>query len=542
MAKRTLFILILFGSSGFLFAQEQKSGEVSYVTSNSVYVRFESTDGIAVGDTLFMEGQPCLTVLRTSSVSVVTESISDCDVQVGSTVSAIAESTSQEEVEDEQPPIVQEPLEGTRDLPQDSTASDAQEGRFTEVGGRVSLASYNVYSQDGYIQGYSRNVARLSLDAENLFTPGLSFHTYGNYQTFIPLGNQPESRYPQAGRLNVYNGYLQYRYQSKENSDRWLEAKAGRFINNRAASIGPVDGATFEVQNKNWFVGAIAGFRPDFQTFGTNPDLLTVGGYGGAELISGRWQHSGTIGFMEQMNQGETDRRYIYLQHSSSYGGVLNFFASSEVDIYENFDTAQAQSTWKWSSIYLSANYRISRKLSLFASYDSRQQIIFFEQYDSQVEQLLDQNGIQQGYRARLNYNATPHWNFSVGYHQRLNTNSDAFGRNVQVYIAYRNLPWVGGSLSLRTHLNTSRYLQSEVASARYSRSIFNNKIDFNLYSRYLNYSYLVRERPVSASWYYGTEWSFSLGNSWTCGILAEYSMQKDQDIIRGNLRLIKRF
>lgn len=538
--RQFLFIFTMTLSAS-LMAQNVVSGEVSYASGTSIYVRFDNTSGISVGDTLSVAGSPCLVVLYRSSISVVTESFGGCEVSMGSGVQAkLEEQVDSEDSEDHEDHSGQEePDPQEEPESQEELEDEGREG--LRVRGSASLASYNVVSMDGFYTGYSRNVARINFDVENLGVEGLDLELNGNYQQFDYFNRESETP-ASEGRFNIYNSALRWEKPLNEEGSTALRVSLGRFTNRNAASIGPVDGVSSEFEFNQFFVGALVGSRPDFETFGVNPSLLQYGVYGGGLYNTKSTQHQSTLGWMQQTNSGEIDRQYLYVQHATSIGGKLNLFASSEIDLYENFDTAAASQAFKLSSLYLSANYRFHPKWNLFLSYDSRQQIIFFQQYDSEIERLLDESGIQQGYRARIRYNPNRNWSFALGYHRRVRSNNDGFGQNAQLYLAYRNLPWIGGSLSLQGNANLSRYLQSEIGSIRYSRTLMNRKLSFQLYSRYLQYHYVNRELAVNPEWYYGTEWQYRFGNDWSLGILAEYSMQKEQDVMRGNIRLIKRF
>ena len=71
-----ILIIVFFFSGISLFGQntgELLKGKVSYVSTQHVYVQFESTEGIHVGDTLFVSKDnvyvPVLTVTNLSSIS-----------------------------------------------------------------------------------------------------------------------------------------------------------------------------------------------------------------------------------------------------------------------------------------------------------------------------------------------------------------------------------------------------------------------------------------------------------------------------------------
>jgi hypothetical protein len=77
MIRFSLF-LAAFLFTTLVLSQEKDGplrGSVSYVSSQNVYVRFTTTAGIEVGDTLFLEGGkdkvPALVVIQRSSISCV---------------------------------------------------------------------------------------------------------------------------------------------------------------------------------------------------------------------------------------------------------------------------------------------------------------------------------------------------------------------------------------------------------------------------------------------------------------------------------------
>ncbi len=64
-------------------------------------------------------------------------------------------------------------------------------------------------------------------------------------------------------------------------------------------------------------MGAFVGSRPDYKDYSINLDLLQYGAYLGHELLRQKGGMKNSLAFIEQTNQSKTDRRFIYLQHSS---------------------------------------------------------------------------------------------------------------------------------------------------------------------------------------------------------------------------------
>ena len=75
--------LILFTSFSSVLAQTSSlTGEVSFVTSQNVYIRFQSTEKMMKGDTIFLLVDdfqvPCLRIVEKSSISCVAARIGTC--------------------------------------------------------------------------------------------------------------------------------------------------------------------------------------------------------------------------------------------------------------------------------------------------------------------------------------------------------------------------------------------------------------------------------------------------------------------------------
>ena len=79
--RYTILLLLLFLTETISAGQDPIQGEITYITSQHVYVRFSSTTGLSDGDTLYMKGSqgeaPALVILSHSSTSCVCEPLTD---------------------------------------------------------------------------------------------------------------------------------------------------------------------------------------------------------------------------------------------------------------------------------------------------------------------------------------------------------------------------------------------------------------------------------------------------------------------------------
>jgi len=533
-SKMKRYLLILsFLSAIVAHAQRQEFARVSYLNDQSVYLKFEDTRGIKEGDTLYdaSSNAACLQIQKVSSISVLAKRIANCEIELKQRFFVRLSA-------DEEPPEMTEPV--SPNTPQISeNSADSLQGKPNQSSSRprqaekgflnLALSSAATLSTNG--RNNYRSVARASLGLDSLWGQDLSLEVYGNAQNF-------NRNYESTGddfRANIYNAALVYRPIKNQ------EFVLGRRLNRRVASLGAIDGLQWEGHWGNWTSGVIAGSRPDFENYGFNLNLMQYGAYGAYDWSNTQTKQRGqlSLGLMEQRNGAGIDRRYLYTQQSLRWG-KLYAFTSAEIDLYENFDTAQAANTARLSSLYLSLRYRLNSRWTVFASYDNRQQIIFFERFDSEVERLLSEQGAREGYRFRTNYRFFKSTHLGLSYNLRTNPTYGNNAENLQASLSQHNLPWLGGSISYRFNLNRNGNLNSEINSIRYARN-FRSGSRLSAYYRYVSFQYALREITLDAQHYYGIEYSQALRNDWNLGLMAEYSMIHQQDQLRIFLRLNKR-
>jgi len=521
-----LFLLITCELSYSQETTQTLNGEVTFVTSNNVYVRFDNTDNIEIGKTLNINGVACLQVTDKSSTSLVCTVLNDCAPQKGDAVSyqytVVVEETPVEET-----PIGDEPVPN---IPPTQVVQPSEEEKSTslykeDIRGRVTLSSYNTFSDLRENTGRFRT--RVSVDAKHIGDSKFSVQSFLTYRSITDGSN--------SGRDNIFNVFnLNLRYDILPD----LSATAGRFINPKASSLGAVDGLMVEKYFNNFYVGAVGGFRPDFEDYGFNSDLLQYGGYVGIETNTSDFFSQTTLGAMEQTNAGATDRRFIYFQHNSTIASDLNLFSSAEMDIYSTSGTSSTRLT----NLYLSARYRFSRAANLMVSYDSRKQIIYYETYDSMIDQLLDEDLTRQGVRVRLN--VRPHkllW-LGASYARRFQNNSDNQSDNIYAYATLSKIPKIGGRLSLAYNNNATNYLKSSIISARYGREFFENKLSTEFYYRLADYNYENDNLDDVSINYFGGTLSYRISRTWQFSVSGEMSTSDLENNFRFYTRLTKRF
>ena len=526
MNSRFAPFLALFLVFGILKAQDSETlrGTISFVTSNNVYVKLDTTEPIKIGTSLSLNGQECLKVTDKSSTSLVCTIVNDCAPKVGDEVSYsyIPEVI----IEKEETPTPEESNieEETKDTSVIETEGSSPPLYSENIRGRITLSNYNTISD--LRENRNRFRTRFSMSANHIGDSKFSVQTHVAYRAI--------SNAPANGRDNILNVYnLNLRYDVMKD----LSITGGRFINPKASSLGPVDGVLVEKYFNKFYVGAMGGFRPDLEDFGFNSDLLQYGGYVGIETGERDFISQTTLGAMEQTNAGATDRRYLYFQHNSTIASNLNLFSSAELDI---FSTAGDKT--RLTNLYLSTRYRFSRAANLMVSYDTRKRIIYYESYDSILDRLLDDDLARQGLRARLN--VRPHkiiW-AGISYSKRFQSNDENKSDNVYLYASVSRIPKIGGRFNVSFNNNNSNYLKSTIYAVRYSRELFDSKLNADIYYRNANYSYENYNLEDTNIHYFGATLAYHISRTWQLSLSGELATYELENTYRFYTRLTKRF
>jgi len=485
MVRRITFIALL--SCFGLFSQESVlNGEVSFVTSNNIYVRFDDTSLIKIGDSLRIDGhkgEPCLLVNSKSTTSCVCRFLDDCEITKGEKVIFIVpKRVNVSLVSEEKPKSTAEPVELEQaDLlyPQEITA-------------RISASTYSLVANNR--EDRHRLMSRLSIDANHINDSKFSADVYMNFRQILNQGST--SSIQNNTRLRVFNFGVNYE------ASPTLNVTLGRNINPKIASLGAIDGLQAEKQFGHSYVGAIIG--------------------------------------IEQRGNGEIDRRYTYLQHSSTLFKKLNLFASAEMDIYSKMDLV-AKNELRLTNLYTSVRYRFSRAVNAMVSYDARKRIIYYETYRSDLEQLLDDDLARQGFRTRVNFRPIKNVYTGFSYSKRFQSDQQNQSDNIYGYFTLSKTPYIEGRSSLSYNRNQSNYLLSNIASFRHSRTFMRNRLNTDLYYRFVHYDY-ANINDSLLQHFVGADVSYNITRTLLFSVTGEYSMYNDSKNYRIYTRIIQRF
>jgi len=457
-------------------------GVISYITGQNIYVKFTDTKLIENGDTLYLKKneipEPILIVQHHSSISCLCIPIGNDSLKVADKIYSIATKKQNGNL-----PIVTAGTVPEKDVNEQVLTSAIQESkkpkREQDINGRLSVSSYSNFSNT-----ISNDVTRFrytfSMNALNIADSKFSAETYISFTHKLNEWNLVKEDIHNS--LKIYS--LAVRYEINNSATLWL----GRKINPNIANVSAIDGLQFQYGIKKFVFGVAAGSRPDFQNYGYNPNLFEYGAYAGHNLLTTNGYIQTSLAYFEQRNNSNTDRRFVYFQHSDSYIKNVNIFTSFELDLYKLVNGVPTN-TISLTSMFLSLNYRITRRISLFGSYDNRKNVIYYETFRNYSEEILKQAS-RQGLRFRVNYRPVNNLMVSADAGTRFMKEDPRPTRTLNGNASYSNLPGIKALISVSANLMQTSYLDGKVYGASLSKDFIKGKLSTMLNYRNVNFQY----------------------------------------------------
>lgn len=473
-----------------LFSQQESIkkifGKVSYISSQFTYVKFNSTDGIKVNDTLFVQSRkrlvPKLIVSSMSSRSVAGIVIGS-KINKGAEVAAIVNlKKSNSKVDDKKNKEKDEKIIVNEVKSKKSTKTKSRFNKKKEkrISGRFSVAGYSSLSNIASYRDYQKWRYSFSLKANKINGSKFSF---SNYIVF----NYRADEWSLLSK-NFSNSFKVYEIAGSYDFNNRTKLTVGRKINYKISNIGAIDGVQLETKINKLSLGAVVGSRPNFGDYGLNFNLFQAGVYASKKDSLGNGAMQNTVSIFQQMNSGTTDRRFLYFQHSNNIIKKVNLFFSSELDLFEKVNDKNSN-TLRLTSLYLSARYSPFRWLSVSSSYDARKNVIYYETFKNYAYRLLDE-ALRQGFRFRINLRPINYVFASIYTGYRFREDDSKPTKNIGVSLTHSRIPYVNISANINyVNLNTS-YLLGDIIGFRLSRDLFNGKLTTSVSYRNINYEF----------------------------------------------------
>lgn len=500
-------------------SSSQINGKVTYVSAKHIYVRFENTEGILVGDTLFIQKQltkiPALIIDNISSISCMGRSLINGDILKGTEIIAFKRIKTEEQKDKVEDIPAEIKIEKQKDavavndmiLKEQSNSIKEEKEKKTEVNGRLSVSSYSNLSSK--LNNYQRLKYNLSLNTSEIAGSKISTDMY------LSFNQKMSDKISYQQDMKIYSLALGYQLNDKS------KITLGRKLNPGMANIGAVDGLQFENVSGNFSYGALIGSRPDVYNYGFNGNLMQFGAFATHQLRKEKLNFQTTLAFFNQMNSWNTDRRFVYIQHNNQLSNELSMFASFEVDLYTR-ENGIAKNTFNFTGSYLSLRFKPSPKLSLSMNYDARKNIYYYETFKNFADSLYDRE-TRQGFRIQALYRPWKPiiWNTYFGY--RLANQIDAASMNAHTSMTYSDLPVVGGSFSVRATGLQTKYIDGLILGGEYQRDVLDGKLYLSGEYQYVNYlmksssSRLIQHLvEFGANWRINKKWMISLDDELT--------------------------
>ncbi len=483
--KQLLFLILFYCLSLNIFGQTTDvilKGSISYITSQNIYVKFENTEGIHMGDTLFIARNnvfiPALIVNNLSTISCVGIPVGQVTLSISNPIfgKIKVEKRQQDSIskETKAPVSLNANDQAIKLLYQDNKAKELK----PRIDGRVALSSYATLSNSASDIRYRYN---LSLNTKHGGDSGLSTETYVSFthkSNELSLVGQDINKY-----LKIYTLAVTYDFNKSTN------ISLGRKINLNMANIGAVDGLQFQTVHRNFTYGAVVGSRPDYYNYSFNSNLMQFGVFTGHSIQNENGNMQTSLAVFDQMNDFKTDRRFAYLQHCNSLLKKLDLFCSFEFDFYTLDTLKQPKNTFDLTSVYASIRYKPWKNLSLMVSYDARKNVYYYETFKNQIDSIIDRE-TRQGLRFNFNYRPVKYlsWGGSAGY--RFQKSDPVPSINANSYLNYSLIPLILTSATLNATLLKTNYIDGMVYGVMLARDLLEGKIYTSLEYRLVNYTY----------------------------------------------------
>ncbi|MFH1196822.1 MAG: hypothetical protein V1720_14055 [bacterium] len=448
-----------------LFAQQRREGEISFISSQNIYVKFESTDGISEGDTLFLnKGNtllPAVFVKFLSSQSCAGDRLTNEDITVGTKLIAFIKSTEaklpEKEVEHQITDNIEKPIEDSGEFKNESPV-------LSGISGKIGLSGYSTLSNSAGSKDFQKWRYVFSFDGDSIYKSPFSFESYLTFSYRADEWNSVSQNIGDA--LRIYNLAVKYNFTNE--TSLWI----GRRINSYISSVSAIDGVQFETKFGNFFTGLIIGSRPNFTDFGLNTKLFQYGVYVARNDAIKNSSMQNTLAYFEQTNNFKTDRRFLYFQHNNNLIPKINLFISAEADIYKR-ENGTSKSTFDLTGFYFMTRYTPSRIVNFSASYDARKNVIYYETFKSFADSLLESE-TRQGLRFRVNLRPFNLVFVGLTYGYRFRKGDEKPTKNFGGFITHSRVPLINSSVSFSYNRLQTNYLDGDVIGIRtYNDIIF---------------------------------------------------------------------
>jgi len=511
---------------------ENVEGVVSFISSQNVYIKFKTTSGIAVGDTLytFHENQlsPSMIVKNLSSTSVMCSPIISYKLNINEIIIAKRRvEISKHEIKKEKKDSVLEIIDTTKLSENKNLLSHLIKQK---ISGRIAISDFTNFSNT---PAKASNVVNYSFSLNALNIGGSKF----SFESTI-LYRQENGQWNNVQK-NIFKGLKIYNLNLKYDLNNNTFVSFGRKINPSISNMGAMDGLQAEKRFKNFFVGGFVGSRPNYNDYSFDINLFQYGGYVGHNVQTPKLNMQNSFAIVEQTNNSKTDRRFIYFQHSNSIVKNVYVFYTLECDLYKIVNE-QKQNALNLANTYFSLRYRPFKKVTISASYDARKNVIYYETDKNYLSTLIESE-TRQGVGLQTNYTITKHLYVGAKAGYRFQKKDFKPTKNAYAFVSHNNLFKSGITTTLSWTILETTYLNGKLGNLRFSKGFNSEKTTIGLGYSFVDYKIRQAELPLIQ---HIVEFNATteLINKMSLSIHLETDVEKLNQFYRVYLQLRKRF
>ena len=480
MIKKVIYITILLPLSLILSQKvnlEKKTGVITFITSQNIYVRFEDTKNITKNDTLYDKDlQALIVVQHISSNSCSGLSIAKHDVKVGDEVIAFYKKdkyTNSKSISES--PI----LEKNQAAIQSETHAVLKKNQFIKrISGNVSVSSYTNKSNGPRSADFQNWRYNISVNADTIANSDLFFSSYINFSYRADRWSEIKNSISEA--LKIYDLSLKYEFLPK------TSLTLGRKINFKTSSLGAIDGLQFETNFQNLCVGIIAGAHPSFNDYGLDMKMFEYGGYINRIDSLGSYSFQNTVGVFEQTNNFITDRRFLYFQNITNISTDMSLFVSSEFDMYKR-KNGSVQNVFDMTSLFANYSYNPANWIGFNFSYDARKSVIYYESFKTFADSILE-SATRKGLSFRINLRPINYLWISSNYNYRFSEDDPRPSKNFGININYLQVPIINSGINCSYNRIEAGYVTGNYYSGYINKDILKGLINISAGYKYIDY------------------------------------------------------
>jgi len=370
---------------------------ITYISSEGVYIDAGTNAGLAIGDTLTVTRATGKVRVAALVITSIAGNSAACRVieegqalQVGDFIVM-----PQQEVANEVPP------DTVVETPPEPVARPTRRSTVNRVRGDITIQNFLHHDLTGSGRSWTQPGLRTRLVVENLGGSGSTFqmrHTSRLYHrsSAVYTGQSTNEWTHQVYELSLIH----------EVDDAAAEWGIGRIIVPYVRGVGYVDGGYLAYQfHPNYRVGVAGGVAPDYQTSAVELGRRKLGAfiaYESGSYLEKRLTLSAALS--TEYDHATVSRDFLYLQGTFTRYRRLSVYQSVEIDLNRSWRYAAEGERFTFTNYYGNATVYLSENASVFASYDSRKNIRYFENRltpDSLFDDATRQ-GVRGGLRVRL--------------------------------------------------------------------------------------------------------------------------------------------